>query len=42
MAFDVEHEIAKCRAERDEALAQQAAASEILQVNDRKILSPLP
>src|SRR6478752_7102672 len=32
MVVCLEHEFAKCRAERDEATAQQAAASEILGV----------
>ncbi len=32
MVIDLEHELAKCRAERDEATAQQAAASDVLRV----------
>lgn len=32
MGVDLEHELAKCRAERDEAMAQQAAASKVLRV----------
>jgi len=32
MVVNLEHELAECRAERDEAMAQQAATSEILWV----------
>jgi adenylate cyclase len=32
MAVNLEHELADCRAERDDAMAQQAASSKILQV----------
>jgi len=32
MVVNLEHELAECRAERDEAMAQQAATSEILRV----------
>ena len=32
MVVNLEHELAECRADRDEAMAQQAATSEILQV----------
>ena len=42
MVADIEHKLAECRAERDRAMAQQTATSEILRIiNSSPDLAPV-